>query len=89
MRCDDDFLYRKKDEQGFRRGTLLFLFQLTVDSYSAFSRFVYKSDSNCPLSTFTDINPLCRSYVCIAVIDLFDYVLCQIAESGSGDRIGV
>lgn len=74
MRCDDDFLYREKDEQGFRRGALLFLFQLTVI---------------CPLSTFTDINSLCRSHVCIAVIDLFDYVFCQVAESGSGDRIGV
>ena len=27
MRCDDDFLYRKKDEQGFRRGALLFLYR--------------------------------------------------------------
>lgn len=35
MRCDDDFLYRKKDEQGFRRGALLFLFQLTVIRLSA------------------------------------------------------
>ena len=44
---------------------------------------------SCSFLLFTNMYPLSGCHIVVAVVDLFDYVFCQFAESCSGDRVGI